>query len=350
MARTFGGGQSGMGGGGSRSTSHHRSGGGRGSSSFSGGGGRPSGGARPSHRPAGHGGPSHRPPNHRPPHHRPPNHRPPHHRPPHHRTPHYGTGYRSYRRSYRRGTGCGSLAALVIVILVITFVIVAEFLGTGINMLTSAFGGGVSWGSSTKNREKLSANLVNVSTEWYTDELGWIEYEGDLINGMKTFYNKTGIQPYLYLVDADGKMSMTEMSEFANTTYDKLFNDEGHILLCYFSCENDGVWIVEGDMELVMGDSTKSIMDSEAQKIFWDTYDYYYEDSDLEIEEFFGKVFSVSATKIMTKTVSKKNAGIIAVAVVGAIILVVILVNWLKSIIRKKNKDQENLEKMLNNP
>lgn len=324
--------------GGGRSTSHHRSGGNRGSSSFSGGSRRYSGGY----------GMGSRPPHHGASHHRPPHHGPSHHRPPHHRTRYYGT---PYRRTYRRSTGCGPVASLVVVILIITFVVISEFLSAGFSLLSSCVGSGIRTGgiTSTKNREKLDSSLVNVSTEWYTDELGWIEYENALIRGMENFYNKTGIQPYLYLVKSNGTMSTEEMTSFANETYDKLFTDEGHILLCYFSCKNDNVWLVEGEMELVMGQSTESIMDDEAKRIFWDTYDYYYEDSSLEIEEFYGKVFSEAGTKIMTKSVSWNRMAIVGVIVVGVILLIVILASWWKSRIKHKNKEQESLEKMLNN-
>ena len=336
MARSVGGGRSSSGhrSSGGRTTSHHRSGISRGGSSFSGGSRRPSGGHGTGHRPLHH-GPSH----HRPPHHRPPHHRPPHHRP-----------YRSYYgRSYRRGTGCGSVTALILVILIITFVGISEVLSAGLAFVMSLFGGmAPAQMLNTKQREKLDRNLVNVSQEWYTDEIGWIDYESELISGMRTFYSKTGIQPYLYLVNSKGTMDEDEMVLFANETYDKLFDDEGHILLCYFSCKNDSEALIEGDLQLVMGRDTEQIMDSDALDIFWDTYDYYYEDSALESEALFGKTFSESGTKIMTAPFAWKKVAIVAVIVVGIIILIVLLARWWNTRVKHKNNEQNKLEKMLN--
>lgn len=339
MARSVGGGRisSGHRSSGGRTTSHHRSGAERSGSSFSGGGRVPSGGYG-GHRP------HHRPSHHRPSHHRPSYHRPPHHRPLYHR-PHRSY----YGRSYRRGTGCGSAAALILVILVITFVGISEFLSAGLAFVMSFFGGmAPAEIVNTKQRDKLERNLVNVSQEWYTDEIGWIDYESELISGMKTFYSKTGIQPYLYLVDSKGTMDESEMVLFANETYDKLFTDEGHILLCYFSCKNDSEEIIEGDLQLIIGKDTEQIMDGDALDIFWDTYDYCYEDSSLDTEALFGKTFSESGTKIMTAPFAWKKLAIVAVIVVGVIILIVVLARWWNTRMKNKNNEQNKLEKMLN--
>ena len=334
MARSVGGGRSSSGhrSSGGRATSHHRSGGSRGGSSFSGGNRRPSGG---------YGG-------HRP------HHRPPHHGPSYHRPPRYGTSYhRPYRsyygRSYRRGTGCGSAAALILVILVIVFVAVSEVLSAGLTFIMSFFGSmAPAQMINTRQREKLDRNLVNVSQEWYTDEIGWIDYESELISGMKTFYSKTGIQPYLYLVDSKGTMDESEMVLFANEAYDKLFTDEGHILLCYFSCKNDSEEIIEGDLQLIMGKNTEQIMDSDAIDVFWDTYDYYYEDSRLDTEALFGRTFSETGNKIMTAPFAWKKLAIVAVIVVGVIILIVVLARWWNTRMKHTNNEQNKLEKMLN--
>lgn len=332
-----GGGRSGGGhrsGGGMRSSSSHRSGGSRGGFS----GGRSSYGGGP--RPGGPGGYHHRPPHHGPHHH--------HHY--HHHGPHH---YHHGPRPYRRSSGCGSLAALIIVVLIITFAAARTMLISSCSMLSGCFGGSmvnISGTQSTKEREKLDRELVNFSNEWYTDELGWIEFEGDLISGMEHFYDKTGIQPYLYLVNSNGTMSADEMNEFAHSTYDELFNDEGHMLVCYFSCVNDGPWLVEGDLYLVTGQATELIMDDEAQKIFWSTYDYYYEDSNLSIEEFYGNTFRTAGDKIMAGPIPWRNVIIVVVIVIGVVVALVIFVNWWKARTKQKNKEQEDLERMLDKP
>ncbi len=337
MARSVGGGRSSSGhrSGGSRTTSHHRSSSSRGNSSFSGGSRRPTGGFG-----TGHGRP---------------HHKPLHHRPPHHRSSHYSTSYhrpyhrRYYGGSYRRGNGCGSVIALILVILVITFVGISEVLSAGVSFIMSLVGGmAPAEIVNTRQRDKLDRNLVKVSSEWYTDELGWIDYESELISGMQTFYSQTGIQPYLYLVDSNGAMNDSEMVLFANEAYDKLFTDEGHILLCYFSSKNDNETLIEGDMQLVMGRDTESVMDGDAIEIFWNIYDRYYEDASLDAEALYGKTFSETGTKIMTAPFQWKKVATIAVIVVGVIILIVVLVKLWNTKVNHKNAEQNKLEKMLN--
>ncbi len=242
---------------------------------------------------------------------------------------------------------------MIIVILIITYAFARSIFISSCSMLGSCVGGSmvsISGTQSTKEREKLDRDLVNFSNEWYTDELGWISFESDLISGMEHFYNKTGIQPYLYLVDSNGTMDNNQMNDFAHNMYDTLFSDEGHMLVCYFSCANDGPWLVEGDLYLVTGQATELIMDDEAQKIFWSTYDYYYEDADLSIEEFYGKTFSTAGDKIMAGPIPWRNVIIVVVVVVGVVIALVILVKWWKARTKQKNKEQEDLERMLDKP
>ena len=330
-----GGGRGGSGhssGGGSRSSSSHSSGGSRG---FSGGGSRSYGGGSR----GGYGGGPRPGYNNRPPHPGPP--------PVHHHTHYYGGARR------RRSSGCSSLAALIIVIIIVTIAFINVAFQSSCTALSSCLGGSainISGTKSTKEREKLDRDLVNLSSEWYTDELGWIDFESDLVRGMEHFYDKTGIQPYLYLVNSNGNMNGEQMDAFAQSTYDKLFSDEGHLLVCYFSCANDEPWIVEGDLYLVTGQATELIMDDEAQKIFWSTYDYYYEDPDLSIEEFYGNTFRTAGDKIMAGPIPWRTVIIVIAAVVGVIVIIVILVNFWKARVKQKNKEQEDLERMLDKP
>ena len=53
---------------------------------------------------------------------------------------------------------------------------------------------------STIAREPLPKGSVN-ETDYYTDELGWIHNPSQLVIGLKNFYNKTGVQPHVYITD-----------------------------------------------------------------------------------------------------------------------------------------------------
>ena len=108
----------------------------------------------------------------------------------------------------------------------------------------SGCGGGYSTTTvqSTKSRDKLDKDLINITTDWYHDEVGIIEHDSSLLRGMEIFYEETGIQPYLYIYDYEG--NVTTMSDdtadaIANGLYEELFTDEGHMLICYFVNHNE---------------------------------------------------------------------------------------------------------------
>ena len=73
---------------------------------------------------------------------------------------------------------------------------------------------------------------------WYTDDLGRIDDEKALVQGMEAFEKKTGVRPYLTLL-AD--MDPEELDIFAQDQYDALFSDVGHLLVVYDEWE-DGVY------------------------------------------------------------------------------------------------------------
>ncbi len=115
--------------------------------------------------------------------------------------PHHSPGYQPGYRRYRSGGSYGNAAItspfsattavilIVVVVIALAFSAVAGNLGTGNNIPAS-----------TAHREALPAGMAQ-QTDYYTDELGWITNRSELTAGLKHFYQKTGIQPYLYIVD-----------------------------------------------------------------------------------------------------------------------------------------------------
>lgn len=161
----------------SRSGGGHRVGGSR-SSRPMGGSSRPSGGGFGGGRPSGghYGAPP------------PPRHygAPP---PP----PHRG-GY--YERAPRRRGGCVS----EILSWFIAFLII--IIALGFYMAPRGGGSTGSVPSSSYNREKLNTGNGYINDCIY-DELGWFENESRTESRLKDFYNETGVQPYIVLLDYD---------------------------------------------------------------------------------------------------------------------------------------------------
>ncbi|MDL2258051.1 TPM domain-containing protein [Eubacteriales bacterium OttesenSCG-928-K08] len=311
-----------------------RSGGG-GSRGFSGGGGRGFGGRsgssggfgspnRAGARPGGSGGFGGGP--------RPGGYRPP--------PPRYG-GFWGFgpRRS---GCGTGCLFPSVIVAVVLIFVVLLMF-----SSLASC-GSGITGSSSdvtasTIERQPLPAGSVN-ETSYYTDNLGWIGNQTKLVAGLRNFYNKTGVQPYLYLTDSiNGNHYPTdgEAESYMNTLYDELFTDEAHLLLVFMEYNDTyHTWYLTGTQ-------AKTVIDQEAADILLDYIDKYYYYENLSDEEYFSKAFDDASTRIMEVT---RSPWIMVWIIVGVIVILILVFVWWKKSKEQKNKEAEQTERILKTP
>lgn len=261
------------------------------------------------------------------------------HRPP---PPPRGPSY--HRTSYRRTSspsGClTSIIAYVIVILVL------------IAIIPTMFGGGIIRSGSditrsTIEREKLDGQYVTLSSEWYDDSaMGWIASESTLESGLKDFYNETGVQPYLVITDViNGDTTPTgdEVWEYADSIYDQMFDDEGHMVFV-FQCEDGGVDYM---MAACTGAQAKVVLDdAEALEILYDYVDYYFY-SDLDEDEMFAEAFRDAGERIMTKQTPTSQVAIkvIGVVAVAAIVLVIV-----KSVNKRSKEKAAETERILNTP
>lgn len=203
-------------------------------------------------------------------------------------------------------------------------------------------GGGGNVTKSTVAREPLEKGSV-ITTDYYTDELGWIRSGTQLQKGMKSFYKETGVQPYLYITDTvNGKTkpSASDMEKYADELYEELFEDEGHFLLLFHEWDSDSQY----SMWYTCGAQAKTVMDKEACDILMDYVDKYYY-SDLSEDEMFSKAFDEAAERIMTVTKSPLPSIIIAVCLLAGLF---IAFNWWKKAKEQKNLEAEQTERLLN--
>lgn len=193
---------------------------------------------------------------------------------------------------------------------------------------------------STKDRTALSANLCTDIGSYYYDDLDWIYDSSTLVNGMRYFYQTTGVQPFLYITDNiagdySGNYSISVQNDYGDQIYDSLFNDEGHILVIF--CEyRDSEYVCF----TTAGADATSVMDSEAREILLDYIDNYYY-SDYEDEEYFARAFRQSADRIMNKTSAGGNTRItlnLMPFIVIFIVLIIVIVNIIKD---RKRKAQQ---------
>lgn len=269
-----------------------------------------------------------------------------HHGGPSHVYHHYSYGGRPvhYRRT-SGGTGCAGcltpfITFFVIMVVIFTFARIVGSLSFASSTVVR----------STEKRDKLSSSLCNYNNEWYDDELGWIgRGNSTMIRGLENFYEKTGVQPYVALVSYDPQRTVSD-EEYTNNLYDELFNDEGHMLFCYFACENDYPELMDGTWYYVIGRSAETVIDSEAKEIFESYLNAAYNDMSLDVDELFAEAFTNSGKAIMKGPVHVRYIVLIIVAIVAVVLIIFIAYKWWKKRVAQKNKEQEDLERILSRP
>ena len=329
------------------------SGGGRRSGGFSGGG-RPSGGrsgglfggfgGRPAGRPAG--GP-------------PPGggFAPPR---PHVHVPFFGGfgGFGGFGRpvaagpGYAGGSGCGCGGCLGGLMAIVVVALIFALLSTSLSTCSGpAYGDTAYVTSGTQSsdtvREKLPADAVT-KTDYYTDADGdWIHDAGRLTQGLEEFYDKTGVQPYVYILPNGESTSTTELTALAERLYPELFTDEGHFLLV-FCDDGNGTF----NCGYTVGTAASAVMDSEAVNVLADELDYAYNNADTD-EEVFSDAFSETAGRIMAAAEDEQR-GQTTMLVVGGVVLVIAVGGAIAYVVKrrkaKQDEERQRMEDILNTP
>lgn len=194
--------------------------------------------------------------------------------------------------------------------------------------------------------ERTAVTGTSTHSEWYIDELNFIEHDTDLTDGLKYFYSQTGIQPFVILLDynpafwSEGKWSEAAAEEYLTQVYTNTFSDNGHLIFAYFACENDSE-NMDGVFYFYYGSAAYSIMDNEAETIFWSYFDMNYNDLDQSISEFIGQTFQQTADNIM-HIKGNSEYSIFNIAVIfGGICIIVIIIGII--VYKKSNNPDSNL-------
>ena len=249
----------------------------------------------------------------------------------HHTPPPPRRGYYGYRRNVytSSSSGLGTLIACLIVFAVVIF---------SFFMIASDD----SDVTSTINREKIE-NPVAYDNNCIRDELGYIENQGKLSKNLKNFYNKTGIQPYIYLKSYDETLtSDSQKDNYAQNWYEQNIDNEDTFLFVYYEDQNPNEI---GYMAYVNGKQVTSVMDSEAVNIFWNYIDRYWTDSSLSTVDIFTKTFDSTAKTIMKKSTTSKDIIKIICIIVGIVIVIGGIIYILRmKFKRDKEKAKETIE------
>lgn len=236
-----------------------------------------------------------------------------------------------YRTSYYRPmTPLGGTLSIVLAIIVI----VAGLIAARPNIQQS-----------TIERSKLDSSLCTKVDTWYQDDINWIHDEKTLLKGLKTFYDKTGVQPYLWITDNINGKAKPNTSDFETalkSKYSELFKDEGHVIVCFME-SSPSVYATY----YWAGSAAKGVIDDEAGEILLDVIDSKYT-SDLSDEGMFSKSFSDAAIRMMKVGRTTKQYIILAVAVVAGLGIIVGFIFLLKAKRKSDAEEAEERERILN--
>ena len=249
-----------------------------------------------------------------------------HHTPPPTRRGYYGCRRNVYTSS---SSGLGTLIACLIVFAVVIF---------SFFMIASDD----SDVTSTINREKIE-NPIPYDNNCIKDELGYVENTSKLSKNLKNFYNKTGIQPYIYLKSYDETLtSDSQKDNYAQNWYEQNIDNEDTFLFVYYEDQNPNEI---GYMAYVNGKQVTSVMDSEAVNIFWNYIDRYWTDDSLSTVEVFTKTFNSTANTIMEKSTTSNDIIKIICIIVGIVIVIGGIIYILRmKFKRDKEKAKETVE------
>lgn len=261
----------------------------------------------------------------------------------------YHKGYRGPTGGPRINIGCLYSFLLIIVILTVIAVVFGGLWSALYGEQNSNSQSDITY--STTQREPLPSDAVTVKNGYYTDELGWITNRSKVESGMKSFYEATGVMPYLYLTDTvDGETSpkANDFMNFADATYDALFTasngqiDEAHLLVIfheYYDGDYTVYWLA--------GKQAQAVIDQEAGDILMDYFDRYYYDSSKDNPEYFAAVFKDSGAAIMKVT----RPAWYYPTIIGGIALIVLLILSILSIRAKSKREQDARDQaILNTP
>jgi hypothetical protein len=153
------------------------------------------------------------------------------------------------------------------------------YIKTGKIPLADELGFGIE--RSTIAREMLPADDCDPIDAWYQDDWGtWITEgsgeEAALIDGLEYFYEKTGVQPYLWITGEEvGAEYQSEgsLEDWAEEKYAELFGeDEGHLLIVFREYPDES-----GDYICTITpgyNASTVVMDDQAREILLDYIDY----------------------------------------------------------------------------
>lgn len=199
---------------------------------------------------------------------------------------------------------------------------------------------------SSYNREKLQSS-TSYNANCIVDEESFFENPSQTGKRLKTFYDKTGVQPYIVIQSYDPSLKTdAQKEEYAKEYYDEYINNEDTFLYMYFADKDPNE---VGSMTTVNGNNIDSVMDQQAVNIFWDVLDSQWTSAQ-STDDMFVNVFDKTADRIMSKSTTANDVNKTMLIVAGVLIAGGIII--LLIVLKRKHEAQRaaETERILNAP
>ncbi len=240
-------------------------------------------------------------------------------------------------------TGCLTVAIIIFVILILIVAISSSFGGGG----SGDYSRGIP--ASSYNREKLEGTTWD--NDCVVDEIGWISEDGSvsgLERQLREFYDKTGVQPYVYFVGYRPEL-LTEANkaDFASDYYENEIANDYTFAFFYFEEENpDDV----GYMHYEGGSRALGVMDPEAVEIFWAITDSEWYNFDQSTEDCMANIFIRTADRIMTKSATTADITKIVLVIVLVIVIAAVIIIIMNKRRKQEKERNEETRRILETP
>lgn len=201
--------------------------------------------------------------------------------------------------------------------------------------------------TSTMNREKLTG-VAAFNADCVTDELSWFDNVNSAGGKLKAFYDKTGVQPYVYLKAYDASLTTDDAKEtYANELFDQLGLNENAFLYVYFAEQDQDNDV--GYMCYVNGKMVDSIMDNESIDIFWSYVDKYWY-TDMSTDDMFETIYTKTANTIMEKSKTMADVLVTLIVFVGLIAVLIGIYIVMKTKRQHEAEKAAETERILKTP
>jgi flagellar basal body-associated protein FliL len=243
-----------------------------------------------------------------------------------------GSGNNKHQRSNTSSLKVQTISAVV---MIVSILLVGVFIFGRVNSASDI--------ANTTNRTKISTNNT-FDTNFLADSQSWISSRKTLENGLRVFWDKTGIQPYIMIMGYNPDLSDADMQSLTKDKYSELFSGREDVFI-YAVWDTSTADNLDGYYYTwYMGAQAKSLLDQEALDIFWNIHDNYWYGSKYgsdEEDKMYAAIFEETANSIMER--DKTIIDIIVALIIGLIIIGV-CVTVIVLVTKKHKRDREKAE------